>query len=171
MWQTVCHATDKLVRLSAMRQTDCSSCSKHLLSKVHETRQSDCFSIQQTGPMSRLQNVRGEPLGTQFYSVQKFERQCCLTHRSDENGRCIKQDGVMVLIYEPERSDQQRTFAPAANFFACSTPLAASVQNTSESFACSLGRLTVANKELTCSSEVVCSSTYAYRALPVCPMH
>ena len=34
------------------------------------------------------------------------------------------------------------TFAPAASFFACSTPLAASVQNTSESFACSLGLLT-----------------------------
>lgn len=36
------------------------------------------------------------------------------------------------------------TFAPAANFLACSTPLAANVQNTSESFACSLGLFTVA---------------------------
>ena len=37
---------------------------------------------------------------------------------------------------------RQETLAPAANFLACSTPLAARLQKTSESFACSLGLLT-----------------------------
>ena len=35
-----------------------------------------------------------------------------------------------------------QTLVPAASFLACSTPLAARVQNTSESLACSLGLLT-----------------------------
>lgn len=37
---------------------------------------------------------------------------------------------------------RQQTLAPAANFLACSTPLAARLQKTSESFACSRGLLT-----------------------------
>ncbi len=49
---------------------------------------------------------------------------------------------LSMQIYNATGFTVNITLAPAASFFACSTPLAASVQNTSESFACSLGLLT-----------------------------
>lgn len=50
----------------------------------------------------------------------------------------------------------RRTLAPAANFLACSTPLAARLQKTSESLACSLGLLTAPHCMLQGCAAQVC---------------